>query len=470
MNIYFLGIGGAGVSALASVLQSQGHEVTGSDEEVFPPVSTYLDQAGISYAKRFDVANLPEKIDVAVVGTTAKMEPSTNPELAELQIRGIPCYNFATYLGQITQDRENLIVAGSFGKSSLTALVAFLLRHAGQDPGWFIGAIPLDLPRTGHAGADPLFIMEGDEYIVSLQDRRSKFELYSPSHILISSIVHDHINMFPTMESYEAPFSKLFAALPPDGLLIACHTYEPVRRLIGDRPAIWYGLKANPGYYADKIVIGEVTRFDLVCPGGNRISLETELLGLHNIENIIGGSAFVLELGLMSLGQVQAAVRAFRGVARRLDKKTRTSKIPAYEGFGSSYEKARSAIDAIRLHFPNRPVLVVFEPHTFSWRNQDALAWYDHVFAGCDQVHILPPPKIGAASQTQLTLSDILARVHAAGVSAHGIEDTQAFLDQMPANLKGNEVVLLLSSGPLDGLAESLPHRLEALFGDRTET
>jgi UDP-N-acetylmuramate: L-alanyl-gamma-D-glutamyl-meso-diaminopimelate ligase len=465
MNIYFLGIGGAGVSALASVLHSQGHQVTGSDEGVFPPVSTYLEQAGIVYAKRFDVANLPEKIDVAVVGTTAKMDPATNPELAELQARGVPCYNFATYLGHYTQDRENLIVAGSFGKSSLTALVAFLLRHAGQDPGWFIGAIPLDLPKTGHAGTDPLFVMEGDEYIVALQDRRSKFELYRASHILISSIVHDHINMFPTMADYEAPFAKLLKTLPPEGLLIACHTYEPVRRLIGDRPAVWYGLKPNPGYYADNIEIGEVTRFELVCPHGARISLETVLLGLHNIENIIGGSAFVLERALMCPAQVQAAVRAFRGVARRLDKKTRTSTIPAYEGFGSSFEKARSAIDAIRLHFPKRPLVVVFEPHTFSWRNHDALTWYDRVFEGCDHVHILPPPRIGAASHTQLTLSDILSRVQAAGVSAQSLDDTEAFLQRVPASLKGDEVVLLLSSGPLDGLAESLPKRLDALFG-----
>jgi len=261
----------------------------------------------------------------------------------------------------------------------------------------------------------------------------------------------------------------LFAALPLEGLLIACHTYEPVRRLIGNRPAIWYGLKPNPGYFAENIAIGEVTLFDLVCPDSSRISLETELLGLHNIENLIGGSAFVLERGLMSPTQVQDAVRAFRGVARRLDKKTRTSTVPAYEGFGSSYEKARSAIDAIRLHFPTRPLVVVFEPHTFSWRNQDALSWYDHVFEGCDHVYILPPPKIGAASQSQLTLSDILDRVRAVGVSAQGIEDTRAFLSQMPANLNGDEVVLLLSSGPLDGLAETLPNRLDALFGDRAD-
>ncbi|GBF56980.1 UDP-N-acetylmuramate-L-alanyl-gamma-D-glutamyl-meso-2,6-diaminoheptandioate ligase [Candidatus Phycosocius bacilliformis] len=470
MNIYFLGIGGAGVSALASVLQSQGHQVTGSDEGVFPPVSTYLDQAGISYARRFDAANLPDQIDVAVVGTTAKMDPATNPELAALKARGVPCYNFATYLGEVTRTRENLIVAGSFGKSSLTALVAFLLRHAGHDPGWFIGAIPLDLPRTGHAGTDRLFVMEGDEYIVSLQDRRSKFELYQPQHILISSIVHDHINMFPTMAAYEAPFAKLFAALPTEGLMVACHSYEPVRRLIGNRPTIWYGLQQNPGYYAEAIDIGEITRFQLVCPDGQRIALETSLLGLHNIENLIGGSAFVLERGLLNPDQLQAAVRAFRGVARRLDKKTTSSRIPAYEGFGSSYEKARSAIEAIRLHFPHRPLVVVFEPHTFSWRNQDALAWYDSVFADCAAVHILPPPTIAAGSHQQLSLEDILAHVQARGILAQPIVDADAFASALPATLTGDEVVLLLSSGPLEGLADSLPAALDAHFGDHKPT
>ncbi|NJR20600.1 MAG: hypothetical protein HC777_03520 [Hyphomonadaceae bacterium] len=266
MNIYFLGIAGAGVSALASVLHSQGHKVSGSDEGVFPPVSTYLDSLGIHYAVGFSAANLPEQIDVAIVGTTAKMVPQTNPELAELVRRGVPCHTFASYLGEHTKARENLIVAGSFGKSSLTALISFLLVHGGQDPGWFIGAIPLDLPQTGHNGTDPLFVMEGDEYVVSLKDRRSKFELYTPTHVLLSSIVHDHINMFPTMEIYEAPFAQLINRVPDHGLLVACHSYEPVRRLVGARKAVWYGASPNPGYFADNIAIGEITGFDLLLP------------------------------------------------------------------------------------------------------------------------------------------------------------------------------------------------------------
>ena len=470
MNVYFLGIAGAGVSALASVLHSQGHVVSGSDEGVFPPVSTYLSRLGISYATHFDAFNVPANVDIAIVGTTAKMDPATNPELAELNRRGVKCYNFASYLGEHTKNRENLIIAGSFGKSSLTALITFILLHAGHDPGWFIGAIPLDLPQTGHDGTDPLFIMEGDEYVVSLADRRSKFELYTPMHTLISSIVHDHVNMFPTMAIYEALFARLIAATPDHGSLIVCHTFEPVRRLVGARDAVWYGIKPNPGYFSDNITTGEFSTFELCQPNGDKLLLETELLGLHNIENIIGASAFLLSQNRVTSAQLQAGVKAFRGVERRLDKKTRTSNIPIYEGFGSSFEKARSAIDAIKLHFPARKSVVVFEPHTFSWRNQSALTWYDTVFAGCERVLIMPPPTHGADTHDQLTQAQITARVQSAGIDAVSVASGADATTNLMQTLSGNEVVLLLSSGPMDGLAANLPPLFDTEFGSKNET
>ena len=307
--------------------------------------------------------------------------------------------------------------------------------------------------------------MEGDEYVISLVDHRSKFELYEATHVLISSIVHDHINMFPTMAQYEAPFQRLIDRVKTTGLLLACYAYEPVCRLIGDKAAIWYGLAPNPGYFAADIKIGPVTHFSLCQPNGAKIALETELLGLHNIENLVGGCAFMLERGLLSEAELQAGVKAFRGVARRLDKKTRTSTIPAYEGFGSSYEKARSAIEAVKLHYPDQPIQVIFEPHTFSWRDPAAISWYDTVFEGCDHIYILPPPKIGENSPSQLSLDDILARVRASGTVASGIEDAQAFANDFTKSLKGNEVVLLLSSGPLAGLADQIPPMLDARFG-----
>jgi UDP-N-acetylmuramate: L-alanyl-gamma-D-glutamyl-meso-diaminopimelate ligase len=463
MTYYFLGIAGAGMSALASILASEGHAVTGSDDAVFPPVTTYLESLEVPYHVGFDAALLPPRIDAAIIGSSAKLGLDRNPELAELRRRGVPLFSFPEYLGRHTADRDTVVVAGSFGKSTLTALLAVILTEAGGDPGYFIGAVPLDLPLTGRGGSDPIFVMEGDEYIVGGEDRRSKFLLYEPRAVVITSLIHDHVNVFPTMAEYEATFEKLIEGLPADAPLICANPFPSLHRLTAGRKVVWYGREPCAGYHADAVEIGEVTRFDLVTPAGERVPLATELLGLHNIENIVGAGALLLERGLVDAQALQKGVRRFRGVARRLDKKTTLATVPAYEGFGSSYEKARSAIEAMLLHFPRRTLVVVFEPHTFSWRDPAAMDWYDSVFAGAARVLLLPPPTHGAGA-AQSTQGEIASRIAAAGIEVAVSPDADAVLADLAMNLSGDEVILLLSSGPLDGLPARLPPWLERRF------
>ena len=468
MRIHFTGIAGAGMAAAALMMREAGHAISGSDQDVFPPMSTYVAGLGFPVFMRFDAANLPADLDLLVLGASAKLGGEGNPEVRAARARGVRITTFPELVGEATRARRNTVIAGSFGKSTLTAMIAHFLRAAGHDPGYFIGAIPLDLPTTGHWGADREMILEGDEYVITMQDRRSKFVLYHPKHTMISSLVHDHLNVFPTPESYEAPFADLVKLTPHDGLLVCAHAHKALHRITEGRRVAWYGLEPDAAYHVRDIVIGEITSFTLVTPRGERIALETELLGLHNIENIVGASALLLELGLVDAASLQKGARSFRGVARRLDKKTTTSRLPAYEGFGSSYEKARSAIEAIQLHFPSRPLVVVFEPHTFSWRNEEAKAWYDSVFAGVAKVLLLPPPEHGAGSHAQMSQADILARVRAAGVAAEPVANGAATLAALDASLSGGEVLLLLSSGPLDGLAATAPRLLDQRFGGKT--
>ena len=238
-----------------------------------------------------------------------------------------------------------------------------------------------------------------------------------------------------------------------------------MRTVAGETRAriVWYG-GGEGGWRAEDEVFGEVSRFVLVSPYGTRTPMTTGLLGAHNIENIVGVSALLLDTGLVTREGLVRAVASFEGIRRRLDRLTRTSRIPVIEGFGSSWEKARSAIDALKLHFPDRRLIVVFEPHTFSWRSRDALSWYDTVFEGVDRVLVLPPPGHGAQSHDQSTLAEIVDRTRATGVDARPVSSATEAQVALSA-LLGDEVVLLLSSGPLLGLPESLPPVFDRLYG-----
>ena len=467
MRIHFTGIAGAGMAAAALMMREAGHAITGSDEGAFPPMSTYVEGLGFPVSWRFDAANLAGGLDLLVLGASAKLGGEGNVEVQEARRRGVRVTTFPELVGEATALRRNIVVAGSFGKSTCTALMAHILRVGGVDAGWMIGAISPSLPDTGHWGTAPQVVLEGDEYIVGPNDRRSKFVLYHPRDVLLTSLIHDHVNVFPTFDDYVKPFAELLRLLPAEGLLVA-REHPAIRAIAGEAAAriVWYDTEPCDGWYPEAVVYGETTRFTLVGPGGRRVALATTLLGEHNVENIVGVGAYLLERRLVDEAGLARAIESFGGIRRRLDRLTKASAVPVIEGFGSSYEKARSAIEALLLHYPHRPLTVVFEPHTFSWRNRDALPWYDTVFAGVAKVLVIPPPTHGAASHTQSTFDEILSRVAAAGVPVEGVETAEAATVAL-SRLSGDEVVLLLSSGPLLGLPDSLPPVFDGLYGSR---
>ena len=464
MRIHFTGIAGAGMSAVALMMRDAGHEVSGSDADVFPPMSTYVAGLGFPVTYRFDAANLPTNLDLLVLGASAKLGGADNPEVTAARARGIKITDFATLVGEVTARRINTVIAGSFGKSTCTALMAHVLRQAGVDAGWMIGAISPSLPATGHWGASLDMVLEGDEYIVGNGDMRSKFALYHPDHLLLTSLIHDHVNVFPTFADYEMPFRTLLAGMPAQGLAVM-RDHPAIRAVahLTHARIVWYDTKACDGWFSRDVTYGETSNFTLVAPDGRELAMTTSLLGEHNIENIVGVAAYLLERDLVTESALVAAVASFQGIRRRLDRLTKASRIPIIEGFGSSYEKARSAIEALLLHFPDRPLTVVFEPHTFSWRSREALSWYDTVFAGCARVMVCPPPGHGAATHDQSSFAEILDRVATTGVPCRGVTRPEEAIAAL-SNLNGKEIVLLMSSGPLLGLPDQLPAVFDRLY------
>jgi UDP-N-acetylmuramate: L-alanyl-gamma-D-glutamyl-meso-diaminopimelate ligase len=470
-HAHFIGIAGAGMSATAKLLRDKGIAITGSDEGVYPPVSEFLTRERIPYNTKYAAANIPVDADLIVIGKNAKLIPETNAEVAAAFLSGRRLASFPEVLSELTESSEVLVVAGSYGKSTSAAIIAHCLGSLSpgsgeaSDPSFFIGAIPFTPSTNARMGTGKLFVLEGDEYPSSNTDQRSKFLHYHPQHLLIVPIAHDHLNVFPTSDDYLKPFEQLVEMVPSAGSVVMCLEGKLSKELLSRlaRPIVTYGVH-DGSYRACDIDWGETTGFTIRRDDSDIARVTTTQLGIHNIQNIVGVAAFIFSHHLMTTGQFADAIAGFRGIRRRLDRKTDRTTVPIYEGFGSSYEKARSAIAAIRQHFPTRRLIVIFEPHTFSWRNRDALHWYDDVFAGADKIFVYEPATQGATTHTQVSQKEIVDRVVGAGFDAEAISNPQDAMHKIGDALRPADVVLLLTSGNLGGLIERVALYCEEKF------
>lgn len=468
---HFIGICGVGMSGVAKLLKDAGWDVSGSDSGFYPPASTLLKSYNISYENGYRKENIPVDVNIVVIGKNAKLTPENNEEVRAAFERGISMRSFPEILGELTKKTKNIVVAGSWGKSTCTALLSWCLLNAGKDPSYFVGAIAHNMKNTACVDRGNTFVLEGDEYPSANWDITSKFLYYNPHDVLLTSAEHDHVNVFPTHDEYLLPFQTLLSIIPKDGLLVACAD-EPHARKLAQKyqgKTVFYSLghrvsKWGAGWYAANIRYGKITTFDLLKEGEKIVTLSTTLLGKHNVQNIVGVAAMLLEKKLLTPEELARGVASFKGITRRLDLKTKKSSVLIYEGFGSSYEKARAAYDAIALHFPKKRLITIFEPHTFSWRNRDTIHWYDDVFKDCKHVLIYEPATQGAGTHKQLTQQDIVERVQKTGINTIAITSPNDALKFLEKELRPDDVVLLMTSGDLGGLIESVPEMVEKKF------
>lgn len=461
---HLIGLCGAGMSAVARLLHQQGYTVTGSDAGFYPPVSDYITKIGLNCMVGHRAENIPDNVTLIVIGKHAKLVPETNPEVAAAfahhadKIRSFP-----EVLADLTADRSRMVVAGSYGKSSMTSLITWALQAAQQDPGWFIGAIPKGFDHSSDLGGDGPFIFEGDEYPSANWDERAKFVHYTPDTLLLTSATHDHVNIYPTLASYHEPFQALLSGLADrGGTLIGCTDEHYAGTFFHAHmgPKVNYGLEPGCNYSAANIVLGDPsaqtpTTFDLVVGIDIHPGFTTTQMGRHSVQNICGAAAYILGQGLATVDEFRRAVASFDGLERRLDRKAPNSSLTLYEGFGSSFEKARAAIEAIRAHYPRRKLKVMFEPHTFTWRNRTALPLYETAFKDTDTVWLFAPPNHGEASHDQLSEGEIAdkIRAHHADVRPFTPQTFGDILDDLDGT---QDVLLILSSGSFGGTLANL--------------
>ncbi len=469
---YFIGIAGAGMSAVAKLLKDKGWKVSGSDENCYPPISDYLNEQKIPYKIGYNKNNLPQDADLIVLGMNAKLRADKNTEVKTAIKSNIEIKSFPEILSDLSKNTENIIVAGSYAKSTCTAMLVHCMENANKNPNYFIGAVPVQNKITSKINKDKnnVFIIEGDEYPADRKENKSKFLYLKTDNVLLTAAEHDHINIFPTITEYLKPFKKLIKKIPKNGFLISCID-NPNTEILSKKcksKIITYGLKKekNPIWFVDNIKYGKISSFDVFKKNKKITTLKTKLLGKHNIQNILGATAMLLEKKLITVEELKNGMKTFQGIKRRLELKSTKSKIPVYEGFGSSYDKARSAIEAMKIHFPEKKLIIVFEPHAFSWRNKEKLYWYNDVFKDCEKVFICSPPTQGADTHSQLTLNEIIDKIKTSGTKVEEISNHNG-KNKLEKYLKLNHSILLLSSGNLDNLVKPIINLVETKFNKK---
>jgi UDP-N-acetylmuramate: L-alanyl-gamma-D-glutamyl-meso-diaminopimelate ligase len=465
LNVHLIGIAGKGMAGLALMLKQKGHNITGSDDGVYEPVLGMLKQNKIKFTEGHNPKNIPKNTDLIIIGKHAKLVPESNEEVKYAFDSGIKIQSLPEALGELAKNTENTVVAGSFGKSSVTALLSWCLIIGKKDPSYFIGAVPLGFKRNAHLGKGKNFIFEGDEYPSSNWDSRSKFLHLKPKNLILISGEHDHINIFKTEEDYLKPYQALIKLLPSTGLVVASLQGKNIQKIIGTskNKIVYYSFDDKNSWHAENITYGKVTKFDLYNGKKKVTSLSTLLLGKHNIENIIGVSAFVLEKKMITSKDLVKAIKTFKGISGRLDLKTKKSEVAIYESYGSSYAKAKADFEAIAKHFPNKKLITIFEPHTFSWRNKNAKDWYQDIFDSSEEVLILPPPTHGINSD-QMTHDEIVREASKNHKKIYSIKTEKEALEKLKKITKKDNIILLVTSGSLFGLTSSVPSLMEKMF------
>lgn len=426
---------------LAIALKQKGIVVTGSDDEIFDPAKTNLRKYGILPTKEgWDANNITTDLDAVILGMHARGD---NPELIKAQELGLKIYSYPEYLYEQTKDKTRVVIAGSHGKTTITAMVLHALNYHKKKFDYLVGAALEGFETSLHLSHEaPIAVFEGDEYLASTIDKRPKFLLYKPQIALISGIAWDHVNVFPTYQSYLVQFENFIKQMPQGGALVYCNTDEELNKLAKHIPK---GVKSIPYGLPDHVVEDGITY--LIEPTG-RAALE--IFGKHNLTNLNGAREICKLIGL-SHEEFNEAISSFKGAARRLQTLARSPKCSIYWDFAHSPSKLKATIDAVKEQFPKRKLVACMELHTFSSLTKEFLVEYKGTMDKADIRKVYFNPHTLAHKRLPDLNPDEVKAFFGGNVEVY--TDSNKMIASLK-EMKWNDTnLLLMSSGNFDGVS-----------------
>ena len=440
-TLHILGIAGTFMGGVAALAREQGHEVTGSDQAIYPPMSTQLEQLGIGLDQGYRADSVPAGTAQVVVGNALSRG---NPAVEALLDAGQRYTSGAQWLSeQVLPGRDTLAVAGTHGKTTTTTLLAWLLESAGRSPGFLIGGVAEDFGVSARLGQGREFVVEADEYDTAFFDKRSKFVHYRPLVAILNNLEYDHADIFPDVAAIQRQFHHLVRTVPARGRLIvngedprldevlAMGCWTPVER---------FGFAPSLEWHA-RLLVADGSRF-LVHHRGQCVGeVQWPLLGRHNVLNGLAALAAAHAVGV-ELAAVLPALARFRSVKRRLEVIGRAAGITVYDDFAHHPTAIATTLEGLRARVGTARIVVALEPRSNSMRlgaHADALA---PSLAAADEVVFLHRPELA------WNAAAVIAAVRG---TAHAVADSEALLAQLRACTRAGDHVVFMSNGGFDG-------------------
>ena len=458
LHLHLVAIGGTGMAPLACLLQAQGHRVTGSDAPLYPPMSLLLEAAGIVPWVGYEAGHLAPPPDLVVIGNAVRRD---NPEAVEAERLGLARLSMPEALARFfLADRQPLVVAGTHGKTTTSAMAAWAWAECGRDPGFLIGGVPLDLGVSFRPGSGPRFVIEGDEYNAAYFDRGAKFLHYRPETLLLTSVEYDHADLYPSPEALLLAYARLIALVPESGLIVACGDSAPVRELAGAArcPVVFYG--EHEANAVRLLGVPEADshgiRFLLRDESGEKRELAMPLWGVHNAVNALAVWAAGRRDGL-GADELAAALSRFRGVKRRQELLVAERGIVVIDDFAHHPTAVEKTLASMRMRFPGRRLLACFEPRSLTAGRAFLLEGYARAFAFADLAFLAPIfHRDRLAPEDRLDLEALAVQLSQGGTPCALADDLDALLADVLAQTRPGDVILTMSSGSFGGLPRRL--------------
>ncbi len=474
-HIHIVGICGVATSALAVAFHEKGVKVTGSDKGFYPPVSTYLNENGIKYhagwhPENFEAAEKdggigrPDIVMVGGIGTSL-----SNPEVVYAKEHNIPFYPYAEILQKYFIKENSVVTAGTWGKTTSSSLLSFILIKAGLNPSYFTGGLSLS-HATGALSDSNWSVVEGDEYQVAIYDKRPKFVYYKPTHLMLTSVSWDHADLYPTEKQYFAAFEKLVSEVPKTGVLLVCNDEVGIHKIVKSlkRPIISYGKTTEADYYFHDIKSTKNgLHFKITSQSGTH-EVSSPMLGRFNAENITGCFAMSMEIGIPA-DKVIAAIKAFKGIKRRFEKRldgeidgVSSKGITVFDCHAPTPEKAAAILETLREVYEKK-IIAIYEPN-IGGRRRETASQYNGAFERADMVIIPKLTKLKVADgETDLPvegdeLTSIIEKTHS---NTKYVDNDDGVVSYAVSHAKKGDVIVFMGSHGFRGMIEAVVKELK---------